>query len=617
MSKLFGRPTAEYVFLCLCVVEESMKSLVYTPEILQARTADLLNERFGLQLRSEEITVNLTRKEFQGAYTLVLFPLLKYSGGKPEELGQWLGNSLMERWEAISGFNLVKGFLNLSFSPSYWLGNLDMMLEQQDYGKSELHPGRVLLEYCGPNTNKPLHIGHLRNMMLGFSMARILEAAGQEVIKVNIYNDRGIAICKSMAAWLETAQGETPESSGMKGDHFVGKYYVKYNALVKEQLESISDAPAEKEEAEKLTPIHRLAVSLLQKWENGDEETLALWRKMNGWVYQGFEVTYQNLGVDFQKNYYESETYLTGKAIVEEGLEKGVFYRRADGAVCVDLTADGLDEKVLLRSDGTSVYITQDLGTADLRFEEFKMDQTIYVVADEQNYHFKVLKLALMKLGKLYAPGIYHLSYGLVESPTGRFKSREGKTADADDLVSGMLEIAEKTTRELGKVEGLSPEEANQLYNTIGLGALKYFLLRVNPVKKIIFNPEESIDFHGHTGPFIQYTYARIRSLERKAGSLPEAITSMNLHESEYELLIHLHEFPQIIRTAAAAHDPSEVANYLYHLARLFNKFYAELSVLNAENPTERAIRIRLASMTGRVIKKGMFLLGISVPERM
>ncbi|HWB62172.1 MAG TPA: arginine--tRNA ligase, partial [Chitinophagales bacterium] len=449
-------------------------------------------------------------------------------------------------------------------------------------------------------------------------MSEILKAAGYDVTKVNIYNDRGIAICKSMVAYKRYGNGATPQTTGIKGDHFVGDWYVKFNEAVGEELKAIPNAPADKDEAQKLTSIFKEAQEMLLKWEAGDPETIALWKLMNDWVYEGFDETFKVLGVDFQKDYFESQTYKLGKSIVDEGLQKNVFYKRKDGAVAVDLTAEGLDEKVLLRADGTSIYITQDLATAELRYDEFKMDKMIYVVANEQDYHFKVLKLALQKLGKAWADGIYHLSYALVESPTGRFKSREGKTADADDLISEVLRIAEEKTRELGKIDGFTEEQALELYKTIGLGALKYFILRVNPYKKIIFNPEESIDFHGHTGPFIQYTHARISAVSRKAGeTMGKMNETMALANVERELIIQLSEYENVVKSAAEKYDPSEVANYVYNLAKTYNSFYHELPILTAATEDERNFRLQLSKQTGVVISKAMNLLGIAVPEKM
>ncbi|MCW3126287.1 MAG: arginine--tRNA ligase, partial [Bacteroidetes bacterium] len=501
-------------------------------------------------------------------------------------------------------------------------------LDKNDFIAFPPNGKKVLLEYCSPNTNKPLHIGHVRNMLLGYSTTEILKANGYDVTTVSIYNDRGIAICKSMAAYIERGNGATPESTGIKGDHLIGDYYVLFGQIVTEQLRAKYNVPAdqdvyktigkEKEVAEQETEIFAKAKDLLLKWEAGDEATIALWKKMNGWVYAGYQVTYDMMGVSFDKDYYESQTYTLGKDIIDEGLAKGVFYKRPDGAVAIDLTPDGLDEKILLRSDGTSIYMTQDLGTADVRYNEYHMDKMIYVVANEQDYHFKVLKLCLQKLGKSWADGIHHLSYSLVESPTGRFKSREGKTADADDMIAEVLQIAEEKTKELGKTSGFSAEEANALYKTIGLGALKYFILRVNPYKKIIFNPEESIDFHGHTGPFIQYSHARIRSLIRKyTGTLVSIDTTTTLHSTERELILQLFEYPTVLLAAADKYDPAEIANYVYNLAKLYNKFYNEVPILTAPTQEEKNLRILISKVTGDTIKKGMKLLGIEVPEKM
>lgn len=586
---------------------------------LKQATVEIFKEQFGADITADTVTINLTKKEHTGDYTIVVFPLVKASKLSPEQTADALGNALKAKADYVADFNVIKGFLNLSLTDAYWLKQLQLIADNENFGKLAAQGGKVVLEYCGPNTNKPLHIGHVRNMLLGFSMSQILEAAGYDVSKVNIYNDRGIAICQSMVAYKHFANGSTPESTGIKGDHFVGDWYVKFNQVAKEQVEQLENAPADKDEAKKQTPIFKEAQETLLKWEAGDAETMALWKQMNAWVYSGFQETFDMIGVDFQKDYYESETYKLGKDIVEEGLQKEVFYKRKDGAVAVDLTAEGLDEKVLLRADGTSIYITQDLATADLRYNEFHMDKMIYVVANEQDYHFKVLKFALLKLGKAWADGIYHLSYGLVESPTGRFKSREGKTADADDLISEVLRIAEERTKELGKIEGFSEDEARSLYKTIGMGALKYLILRVNPYKKMIFNPEESIDFQGQTGPFIQYTHTRIRAIMRKVGedaalTIP---TDVTLHDVERELLKQINEFENVVRSSAANYDPSEVANYVYALAKTYNKFYHEMPVLNAEKESEKQLRVALSNQTGLTIKKSMKLLGIEVPERM
>jgi arginyl-tRNA synthetase len=525
--------------------------------------------------------------------------------------------------------DLDKGFINLKFSDQFWAKQLQSKIASGKVTSIAPKAGKVVLEYCGPNTNKPLHIGHLRNMMLGFSMSEVLKADGYDVTKVNIYNDRGIAICKSIAAYLHAGNGATPQSTGIKGDHFVGDYYVEFGKIVDAQLrekyalgaevESVAKhLGKEREVIEQETPIFDVAKDLLLKWEAGDAETIALWQKMNSWVYEGFNETFNTLGVDFEKDYFESDTYKLGKEIIELGLQKNVFKRRADGAVIIDLTPDGLDEKVVLRSDGTSVYITQDLGTAELRHKAFNMDRMIYVVGNEQDYHFKVLKLTLQKLGYQWADGIYHLSYGMVESPTGRFKSREGKTADADDLIAEVLRIAEERTKEQGKIDDFTNDEAKALYKTIGLGALKFFLLRVNPYKKIIFNPEESIDFHGQTGPFVQYTYARICSIIRKAAITPDTLNvQTNLQGVERQIIQQLCEYENVIADASNKYDPSEIANYAYNLAKLYNKFYGELKILSADTDAEKHLRLTISQATANTIKHAMKLLGIDVPEKM
>ncbi|MBP7389010.1 MAG: arginine--tRNA ligase [Chitinophagales bacterium] len=585
---------------------------------LKQLTVDIFKNVFEAEVPAEAVTINVTKKEHEGDFTIVVFPLIKFSKKNPEQTAEALGAALKEQDGFIAAYNVIKGFLNLKLSDLYWLEQLQNITTVNNYGTFTPNHKKVLLEYCGPNTNKPLHIGHVRNMLLGFSMSEILKAGGYDVTKVNIYNDRGIAICKSMVAYLRYGNGSTPESTGIKGDHFVGDWYVKWNEAAKQELETINDKKGDFDEDQKLTSLFKETQEMLLKWEAGDAATVALWNTMNGWVYKGFKETFELLGVDFQKDYFESETYKLGKDIIDEGLTKNVYYRRKDGAVAVDLTPDGLDEKVLLRSDGTSIYITQDLGTAQLRYDEFGMEKMIYVVANEQDYHFKVLKLALQKLGKQWADGIYHLSYALVESPTGRFKSREGKTADADDLIAEVLRIAEERTKELGKIEDFTEAQAQELYRTIGLGALKYFVLRVNPYKKIIFNPEESIDFHGHTGPFIQYTHARICAILRKAGERNAELNAATaLAQEERELIIQLCEYEKVIQSAIDKYDPSELANYVYQIARLYNKFYHELPILTAPSEAEKQLRIAISAVTGSVIKKGMHLLGIAVPEKM
>jgi arginyl-tRNA synthetase len=603
-------------------------SMISIQELLKQEAQKACKNLFGEESLTAAINVGITNKEFEGDYTVVVFPLVRFSKLSPEKTGEVLGAYLKENTNYINDFNVVKGFLNLRLTTAFWIKNLEERSQKKELTAFTAKKEKVLLEYCGPNTNKPLHIGHLRNMLLGFSVSEILKETGSDVTKVNIYNDRGIAICKSMAAYIERGNGATPESTGIKGDHFVGDYYVMFGRIVEEQLrtkykvneeENVFKAIGkDREVAEQETPIFELAKKLLLQWEANDEYAVTLWKQMNGWVYDGFNKTFDVLGVDFEKDYFESKTYKLGKDIIDEGVAKQVIYKRADGAMAIDLTPDGLDEKVLLRSDGTSIYITQDLGTAQLRYDEFKMDKMIYVVANEQDYHFKVLKLALQKLGKKWADGIYHLSYALVESPTGRFKSREGKTADADDLIAEVLRIAEEKTKEHGKIEDFTPEEAQGLYKTIGLGALKFFILRVNPFKKIIFNPEESIDFHGQTGPFIQYTHARIKSVIRKANIASIALNlQTELSETESQIIQQLSEFENILIDAAAKYDPSEVANYLYNLSKLYNKFYNESPIIAAKSEDEKTLRIALSSVTAHTIDKGMKLLGIEVPEKM
>ncbi len=597
-----------FPFIFTRMLEQKLKQL----------TVDIFKNVFDADVPEDAVTINVTKKEHEGDFTIVVFPLIKFSKKNPEQTAEALGAALKEQDGFIAAYNVIKGFLNLKLSDLYWLEQLQNITTVNNYGTFTPNHKKVLLEYCGPNTNKPLHIGHVRNMLLGFSMSEILKAGGYDVTKVNIYNDRGIAICKSMVAYLRYGNGSTPESTGIKGDHFVGDWYVKWNEAAKQELETINDKKGDFDEDQKLTSLFKETQEMLLKWEAGDAATVALWNTMNGWVYKGFKETFELLGVDFQKDYFESETYKLGKDIIDEGLTKNVYYRRKDGAVAVDLTPDGLDEKVLLRSDGTSIYITQDLGTAQLRYDEFGMEKMIYVVANEQDYHFKVLKLSLQKLGKQWADGIYHLSYALVESPTGRFKSREGKTADADDLIAEVLRIAEERTKELGKIEDFTEAQAQELYRTIGLGALKYFVLRVNPYKKIIFNPEESIDFHGHTGPFIQYTHARICAILRKAGERNAELNAATaLAQEERELIIQLCEYEKVIQSAIDKYDPSELANYVYQIARLYNKFYHELPILTAPSEAEKQLRIAISAVTGSVIKKGMHLLGIAVPEKM
>jgi arginyl-tRNA synthetase len=530
---------------------------------------------------------------------------------------------LLKQNSNITNFNVVKGFLNFSLSNSFWLKEFKSISSQTNYGIKPANSSgkQIMLEYSSPNTNKPLHLGHIRNNLLGVSVANIIQTQGHDVVKVNLINDRGIHICKSMIAWKLFGNGETPQSSGLKGDHLVGKYYVIFDKEYKKEIQALIDSGVAKEDAEKQAPIMLQTQDMLLKWEASDKETIDLWKTMNGWVYDGFAVSYKKLGVDFDKMYYESNTYLLGKEVVQEGLAKGVFYKKENGSVAIDLTEDKLDEKIVLRSDGTSVYITQDMGTAIERFKEFPaISQMIYTVGNEQDYHFKVLFKILEKLGYDWAKECYHLSYGMVELPEGKMKSREGTVVDADDLMDGMIATAKETTEELGKVEGFTQDELETLYQTIGMGALKYFILKVDPKKKMLFDPKESIDFNGHTGPFIQYTHARIKSILRKFDgntqtiSISEAIT---LHEKEKELIKLQYEFPIILTESANTYNPAVVANYIYELTKLFNQFYNECPVLKEENNTSKEFRIKLIDTTANIIKNGMLCLGIEVPERM
>ncbi len=579
--------------------------------------AKALKELYGTDLQLNDVPVNATKPEFEGDYTVVLFSFIKLLKKAPDALGQELGSRLIQQHpDLFSAFNVIKGFLNLTIADSYWLHFIQTCAGDEFFGTMPPTGSKVMVEYSSPNTNKPLHLGHLRNNFLGWSVAAILKATGHDVVKTCVVNDRGIHICKSMIAWQYFGNGDTPQSTGIKGDHFVGDYYVKFNDEYKKQVKAFTDGGMTETEAEKEAPIMKATQQMLLNWEAGKPEVMGLWRKMNGWVYEGFDVTYQRIGSNFDKVYYESNTYLLGKDLVEEGLTKGVFVKKDDNSVWIDLTADGLDEKLVQRKDGTSVYITQDIGLAEQKQKEFGVDESIYVVGDEQNYHFKVLKLICQKLGLPSADGIYHLSYGMVELPSGKMKSREGTVVDADDLVDEMVNIARQKTEELGKVKDFTPAELQELYDTIGLGALKFFLLRVDPKKKMIFNPEESIDFHGFTGPFIQYTHARIRSILRK--TQPEGGGSGNsLLPLEKALAIELEQFPAILQEAAAEHDPSKVAIYTFNLAKTFSSFYTEHSVGSAETAEKKELRLLLSQLTAQVIKKGMAVLGIKVPDRM
>ena len=586
---------------------------------LKKAASEALFSLYQVSVPPSAILVNATKPEFEGNYTVVLFAFVKELKLSPDALGEALGNHLVNTHPHLfTAHNTIKGFLNLTIADAFWHG----FIHNQIAGQTTTAPtGKtVMVEYSSPNTNKPLHLGHLRNNFLGWSIAAILEAAGNKVVKTCIVNDRGIHICKSMIAWQLFANGATPSSTGKKGDHFVGDYYVKFNDAYKAEVAELVASGMTTELAEKEAPIMKATQKMLLDWEAGDPAVLELWRNMNGWVYEGFDVTYKSIGSDFDKTYYESQTYLLGKDLVEYGLTKNVFYKKEDGSVWIDLTTDGLDEKLVQRKDGTSVYITQDIGLAQTKQKEFNADQSIYVVGDEQNYHFKVLKLICQKLALPGADGIYHLSYGMVELPTGKMKSREGTVVDADDLVAAMIDIAKQKTEELGKVKDFTAAELETLYHTIGLGALKFFLLRVDPKKKMIFNPEESIDFHGFTGPFIQYTHARIKSILRKAESATKAEytgTATPLLPLEKEVTIQLEQFTSMLEDAATAFDPSKVAIFIFNLAKTFNALYAEHSITNAETEEKKILRLQLAALTAKTLKTGMGVLGIPVPERM
>ena len=584
---------------------------------LKQHIANALSSLYGIT--GVTVLLEPTKSDFDGDYTFVVFPYLKQSKKGPEQTATEIGTFLRGQDSRIVDFNVIKGFLNISISQSVWLDFVGAQYANTTYGFAPANSKqKVLVEYSSPNTNKPLHLGHVRNNLLGFSVSQILKAAGYQVSTCNLVNDRGIHICKSMLAWLQQGNGETPASTGMKGDHLVGKYYVAFDKIYKEEQKELIAVGMSEEEAAKKAPSILAAQDMLRKWEAGDAETVNVWKTMNGWVYQGFESTYKNLGVSFDKFYYESNTYLLGKEIVQEGLTKGVFYQKEDGSVWIDLTAEGLDHKLLLRGDGTSVYITQDIGTAELKYSDFGCERSIYVVGNEQDYHFKVLQLICKKLGKSYADGIYHLSYGMVELPHGKMKSREGTVVDADDLIAEMLSAAEQTTIALGKTDGLSPDELAVLYNTIGMGALKYFLLKVDPRKKMLFNPEESIDFQGNTGPFIQYTYARMRSIIRNANvSDVSDINGATLHPLESELIQILHRYPEVIQAAAQEMSPGLVANYVYELAKAFSHFYHECPIIKEEQIAVKNMRLQLCMFTSNVIRSGFSLLGIAVPERM
>ena len=591
-----------------------------------------VKELYGQDVPEKMVQLQKTRSEFEGNLTLVVFPFLKISHKKPEDTAQDLGKYIKDNCQAIADFNVVKGFLNLVIDKKAWLGLLNEMNANEKFGEKPVTENSplVMIEYSSPNTNKPLHLGHVRNNLLGWSLAQIMEANGYKVVKTNIVNDRGIHICKSMLAWLKYGNGETPETSGKKGDHLIGDYYVAFDKHYREEVKTLKaqymaegmDEEAAEKKAKEESPLIKEAHEMLVKWEQNDPEVRALWKKMNDWVYAGFDETYKALGVGFDKIYYESNTYLVGKKKVEEGLAKGLFFRKDDNSVWADLTGEGLDQKLLLRSDGTSVYMTQDIGTAEMRFNDFPIDKMIYVVGNEQNYHFQVLSILLDRLGFKWGKELVHFSYGMVELPNGKMKSREGTVVDADDLIAAMIGDAKQTSEELGKFKDMSEEERNEIARIVGMGALKYFILKVDARKNMLFNPEESIDFNGNTGPFIQYTYARIRSILRKAQAEGIAIPAqlgdnMPLNEKEIELIQKLNEFGAAVEQAGKDYSPSGIANYCYELTKAFNQFYHDYSILGADTEDEKIVRLVLAQNVGKTLKNGMALLGIEVPERM
>ena len=591
--------------------------------LIRNKVIEAIKELYGQDVDGNQAQVQTTRKEFTGDKTVVVFPFLRFSKKTAEQTAEDLGTFLVQSIQEISGFNIVKGFLNLVISNSYWIDQLNRAATDPKYGfktpdeNSEL----VMIEYSSPNTNKPLHLGHIRNNLLGFSISEIMKANGNKVVKTNIVNDRGIHICKSMLAWQKLGNGETPESSGKKGDHLVGDYYVKFDQLYKKEIAALMAEGMSEDEAKEKAPIINEAREMLRKWEANDPETRNLWQKMNSWVYAGFDETYKTLGVNFDKIYYESNTYTIGRDEVLRGVEEGIFEKMDDSSVWANLEKDGLDRKILLRSDGTSVYMTQDIGTAKIRYADFPIDHMIYVVGNEQNYHFQVLSLLLDKLGYKWGKDLYHFSYGMVELPQGRMKSREGTVVDADDLVAGMVDVARKVSEELGKLDGYSDEEKEKIYRTVALGALKYFILKVDPKKTMLFNPEESIDFNGNTGPFIQYTYARIQSVLRKAADagivIPGQVTAIKLNDKESALIKILSTFPVVVKEAGDNHSPALVANFVYELVKEFNQFYHDFTIMNEPDEEVRKFRLLLAKTIGTTIRNGFSLLGIEVPERM
>ena len=592
--------------------------------VLKGKIREAVNIIYNSEVTEDLIQIQETRKDFKGDFTLVVFPLLRFSKNTPEKTAETIGNYLVDKFSPVSGFNVIKGFLNLEISDSWWVEYFGMMATENNHlGNCQVsNPETILVEYSSPNTNKPLHLGHIRNNLLGFSLYRLLSATGHKVIKTNIVNDRGIHICKSMLAWQKFGNGETPLSSGMKGDHLVGKYYILFDKEYKSQVEKLIDEEIDETEAKNSAALMREIRDMLLKWEAGDKEVIELWKMMNSWVYAGFDVTYKKLGVDFDKIYYESDTYKTGREIVLSALNQHILYRNDDSSIWADLTPEGLDQKLLLRSDGTAVYMTQDLGTAVDRFNEFKFDKNIYVVGNEQNYHFQVLKAVLKRMGYKWADGLIHFSYGMVELPEGRMKSREGTIVDADDLINEMHETARKVSLELGKLSEFSEDEKEDIFRKIGLGALKYYILKVDPRKNMTFNPEESIDFNGNTGPFIQYTYARIKSVLRKAEQLGihdkfSGLALVNPGTKEIVLIKLLRKFSETVSSAASEYSPALIANYCYDLAREYNQFYHDYSILGEADVTVRDFRLVLSRLTSEVISTGMWLLGIEMPERM
>ncbi len=591
-------------------------------KIIAESTAQAVQALYGVDVAVDSIVPQTTKKEFEGNLTIVVFPFLKASHKRPEDTAQEIGDYLVANCEAVEKYNVIKGFLNITIKPSFWTGVLQHIAQEPDYGMKPVTDDSklVMVEYSSPNTNKPLHLGHVRNNLLGYSLAKILEANGNKVVKTNIVNDRGIHICKSMLAWLKWGEGATPESTGKKGDHLIGDFYVAFDQHYKAEVKQIAaEQGIGEEEAEKQSTLMQEAREMLKKWEAGDPEVRALWRKMNEWVYAGFDETYKRMGVSFDKIYYESETYLEGKEKVLEGLEKGVFYRKEDGSVWADLTPDGLDHKLLLRSDGTSVYMTQDIGTAKLRYQDYPIDQMIYVVGNEQNYHFQVLALLLDKVGFKWGKDLIHFSYGMVELPSGKMKSREGTVVDADDLMDEMIDTARTMSNEPGRLAGVPDEEKEDVLRMIGLGALKYFILKVDPRKNMLFNPQDSIDFNGNTGPFIQYTYARIQSVLRKsdAADMQVDISAYEPIEKEVELVQRLADYVGVVTEAGKSYSPAVIANYVYELAKAYNQFYHDCSILKEENAVTRAFRLLLSQTVAKVLKSGFGLLGIEMPSRM